>query len=197
MNKNIYIRTVKLNNRKTCPTCRNKLEKFELIYSSGEYINCKWNNIGYFCIKCFNELDSKLRNNFLNLEYKNYAGTKLPEFITSNKLTNHPYSTLLKILNDQNQENPRISFNIIKRTNHGTSYLRFFTIDHYNSSIGNEYDRHEVYNITNLVANITNHRMNRNRDSILCSMGYGGYDILLELSKTLYNNKDKIIGTCI
>lgn len=195
MTKNIYIRTVKLNNRKTCPTCNIRLND-EKIYSSGEYIRAKWNGLGYFCVKCFNELDRKFRNLFLSIEYKGYH-IRLPDFIISAKLNSHPYSTLLKILNDQDQENPRISFNIIKRTKNGTSYIRFFTIDHYKSSIGNEYNRHEVYNVTNLIALITNNKMNKDRDSILCSMGYGGFDIILELSKILYNNKDKIIGNCI
>lgn len=165
MIKNIYVRTVKLNNRKICPTCLNKLEN-ELIYFSGEYIRAKWNTIGYFCIRCFDELNLRLKNLFFSIEYKAYSGTKLPEFIKNDKLNSHPFSTLKKILDGQNQENPRISFNIIRRTNHGTSYVRFFTVDHYESSCGSEFNRHEVYNITNLVANITNNRMNKNRDSI-------------------------------
>lgn len=79
--KNIYLRTVSLNNRKTCPTCKIKLEKDESIYSSGEYIRAKWRNIEFFCFNCFKEFNEKLVTLFGKIEYKSYRGCKIPIWI--------------------------------------------------------------------------------------------------------------------
>lgn len=79
--KNVYIRPVKLNDRKSCPTCQIKLNKFESIYSSGEYIRAKWRNIEYFCVHCFSHLDKRLKNEFDNLEYRGYQSCVIPNWI--------------------------------------------------------------------------------------------------------------------
>lgn len=81
MSKNVYLRIVKLNNRKSCPTCKTKLDEDQSIYSSGEYIRAKWRNIENFCQHCFPQLNKKLRNEFDNLGYKGYQGCKIPSWI--------------------------------------------------------------------------------------------------------------------
>jgi hypothetical protein len=81
--KNVYLRTVSLKNRKSCPTCKIKLEENESIYSSGEYIHAKWRNIEHFCKNCFNDFNEKLiRCSVYNFEYKSYQGCELPCWIT-------------------------------------------------------------------------------------------------------------------
>lgn len=49
---NEYFRTVSLNNRKSCPNCKKKLDG-ESIWSWGEYIYGKWRTVKYFCRNCF------------------------------------------------------------------------------------------------------------------------------------------------
>jgi hypothetical protein len=83
--KNIYIRTVSLGNRKSCPTCLQKLNG-DLIYSAGEYVNAKWNNIQHFCSLCF---ESNLKRDCevyrtktgKEIEFVSYQGTKIPEWL--------------------------------------------------------------------------------------------------------------------
>ena len=83
--KNIYIRTVSLNNRKSCPTCLQKLNG-RLIYSAGEYVNAKWNTIQHFCELCFSENLKKDCDVFkVKLEreiaFVPYQGTKIPDWL--------------------------------------------------------------------------------------------------------------------
>lgn len=85
LNKNIYIRTVSLNNRKSCPTCSQKLEG-RLIYSAGEYVNAKWNTIQHFCELCFSislKKDCEVYRTKTGKEIKfvSYQGTKIPEWL--------------------------------------------------------------------------------------------------------------------
>lgn len=47
-----YFRVVLMNNRKSCPTCKNKLNG-ESIWSWGEYVCGKWRTVDYFCKSCF------------------------------------------------------------------------------------------------------------------------------------------------
>lgn len=81
MSKNVYLRIVKLNNRKSCPTCKTKLGENGFILSSGEYINAKWHTIEYCCQHCFYQLDNKLKNQIDNFEYKGYQGFSIPNWI--------------------------------------------------------------------------------------------------------------------
>lgn len=83
--KNIYIRTVSLNSRKSCPTCLQKLNE-QSIYSAGEYINAKWNNIRHFCSLCF---ESNLKRDCeqykmetgKEIRFVSYQGTKIPDWL--------------------------------------------------------------------------------------------------------------------
>lgn len=54
-NHNEWFRTVSLGNRKSCPTCKKKLEAGESIWSWGEYLNAKWRTILHFCKNCYEE----------------------------------------------------------------------------------------------------------------------------------------------
>ncbi len=83
--KNIYIRTVSLNNRKSCPTCSQKLDG-RLIYSAGEYVNAKWNTIQHFCELCFStnlEKDCDVFKAKLvrDIAFVPYQGTKIPDWL--------------------------------------------------------------------------------------------------------------------
>ena len=50
---NEWFRTVSLKNRKSCPTCWNKLPPGESIWSWGEYAYAKWRTITHFCVNCY------------------------------------------------------------------------------------------------------------------------------------------------
>ncbi len=50
---NEWFRTVSLGNRKSCPTCKAKLEPDESIWSWGEYVAGKWHTVKHFCKNCF------------------------------------------------------------------------------------------------------------------------------------------------
>ena len=54
-NHNEYFRTVSLGNRKSCPTCGEKLQNGESIWSWGEYVRAKWRTVKHFCKACFEE----------------------------------------------------------------------------------------------------------------------------------------------
>ena len=58
--KNMYIRTVSLNNRKSCPTCKDKLNG-QNIFSVGEYQNAKWKTVEHFCRNCFSNFSIKVK----------------------------------------------------------------------------------------------------------------------------------------
>lgn len=84
--KNIYIRTVSLNSRKSCPTCSQKLNG-RLIYSAGEYINAKWNNIRHFCSLCFGnnlkrDCESYKANSGKEIRFIGYQSTRLPDWLS-------------------------------------------------------------------------------------------------------------------
>lgn len=82
--KNIYIRSVKRGGRKTCPSCKLKLEG-RSIYSVGEYIRAKWHKAGEdFCEECchslldtINEFESKDSERIVIIN--GYAGEKIPD----------------------------------------------------------------------------------------------------------------------
>lgn len=50
---NEWFRTVSLNNRKSCPCCKERLAEGESIWSWGEYVRAKWRTVKYFCKSCF------------------------------------------------------------------------------------------------------------------------------------------------
>ena len=52
---NEWFRPISLGNRKSCPTCKNKLKPREMIWSWGEYHNAKWRTVKHFCSQCFAE----------------------------------------------------------------------------------------------------------------------------------------------
>lgn len=83
--KNIYIRTVSLNNRKSCPTCSLKLNG-RLIYSAGEYVNAKWCTIFHFCELCFpnnlkKDCDIYKANSEREVVFVPYQGTQIPAWL--------------------------------------------------------------------------------------------------------------------
>src|SRR5690242_5855527 len=102
------------------------------------------------------------------------------------------FSFIKTILDNQSGVNPRIFFNLIRRTEKN-KYIRLFTVDHYNS-VDKSYNRDTVENITNAVAKITKNRLSKDKSCIMCPWGWDGYNVVMELSLALYNNKDKIIG---
>lgn len=60
---NEWFRTVSLNNRKSCPCCKKKLEQGEAIWSWGNYVCAKWRTITHFCKNCFdNEVANRLKS---------------------------------------------------------------------------------------------------------------------------------------
>jgi hypothetical protein len=84
-NKNIYIRTVSLANRKSCPTCSLKLDG-RLIYSAGEYVNVKWNTIQHFCELCFSsnlkkDCEVYKAKSGKEIKFISYQNTKIPEWL--------------------------------------------------------------------------------------------------------------------
>jgi len=84
--KNIYIRSVSLGRRKTCPTCHSKLGN-EKIYSAGEYIGVNWRNVAdYFCISCFDRLKDIINifqiKNSRKVEILPYRGEEIPTWLT-------------------------------------------------------------------------------------------------------------------
>lgn len=72
--------------RKSCPTCGEKLEKDEFIWSWGEYINAKWRTVKHFCKACFpREVQEPLSSHtddcgcIVNLVSR---GEELPDWLT-------------------------------------------------------------------------------------------------------------------
>lgn len=86
--KNLYIRTVSLGNRKSCPICSNKLND-GAIFSSGEYQNGKWKTTDHFCYNCFPLFKKKIfsfqRREKRKIEFKGYMGFQIPEWMTPNE----------------------------------------------------------------------------------------------------------------
>lgn len=52
---NEWFRQISLSNRKSCPTCRQKLTSGESLWSWGEYVHGKWRTVKHFCYKCFHD----------------------------------------------------------------------------------------------------------------------------------------------
>lgn len=50
---NEWFRVVSLGNRKSCPTCHDKLTDGESVWSWGEYHNARWYTVKHFCSQCF------------------------------------------------------------------------------------------------------------------------------------------------
>lgn len=87
---NEYFRTVSLGNRKSCPTCKEKLGPMESIWSWGEYQYGKWRTVDHFCKKCFaSSVHDRLAGHIdscgceVNLVGK--SGTKLPDWLAINE----------------------------------------------------------------------------------------------------------------
>lgn len=47
--------------RKSCPSCKERLEKDEWVWSWGEYVNAKWRTVRHFCKHCFPEVRRDLQ----------------------------------------------------------------------------------------------------------------------------------------
>lgn len=54
--KNIYVRTVSMGKRKSCPSCYHKLLPGEHIWSAGQYIYGLWHTAINFCPHCYQEI---------------------------------------------------------------------------------------------------------------------------------------------
>lgn len=82
---NEYFRSVSMNNRKSCPNCRAKLEG-EKIWSWGEYVYGRWNTVKYFCKECFSKevsgpLGSHTDSCGCSVNLIGYNGETLPEWL--------------------------------------------------------------------------------------------------------------------
>jgi uncharacterized protein (DUF983 family) len=83
---NEWFRTVSLGKRKSCPNCKQKLDKGESIWSWGNYISGKWHTVLHFCTECFVE---KCKQELLKhrdecgcgIELVGYQGEELPEWL--------------------------------------------------------------------------------------------------------------------
>lgn len=54
-----WFRPVLRGNRKSCPSCGEKL-RGEQIWCHGEYVNAKWRNVEDFCRRCWDGVRAKL-----------------------------------------------------------------------------------------------------------------------------------------
>jgi hypothetical protein len=84
---NEYFRTVSLSGRKSCPSCSEKLEPGESIWSWGNYVRIRWVTVTHFCKKCFPERVRARLNGHTNgcgctVNLKGYCGERLPEWLT-------------------------------------------------------------------------------------------------------------------
>jgi hypothetical protein len=55
-NHNEWFRSVSCGGRKSCPSCGEKLDRNEKIWSWGQYVCAKWRTIKHFCKKCSPEI---------------------------------------------------------------------------------------------------------------------------------------------
>lgn len=58
---NEWFRPVQRGGRKSCPTCKVKLEPGERIWCWGEYVHGKWHNVQDVCKACFPDILPKLK----------------------------------------------------------------------------------------------------------------------------------------
>ena len=72
--------------RKSCPSCRTKLEEGEWVWSWGEYINAKWHTVKHFCKHCYPEIrrDLEVHRSDCGCEFNliGYGGEILPDWLT-------------------------------------------------------------------------------------------------------------------
>lgn len=84
--KNMYVRTVSLGGRKSCPCCKAKLDG-RPIYNFGEYIRVRWNTIESCCEKCYDGTmgpilrNFKARNGNRPVDVVGYQGTKVESWM--------------------------------------------------------------------------------------------------------------------
>lgn len=82
--KNLYIRIISLNNRKSCSACKNKLNG-QNIFSAGEYQNAKWKTVEHFCRNCFPQFSSKIKTFTEKTEreviLKGYQSFSIPDWM--------------------------------------------------------------------------------------------------------------------
>lgn len=83
---NEWFRTVSLGKRKSCPSCKQKLDKGESIWSWGNYISGKWHTVLHFCKECYGEkckqeLFSHRTECGCDFELVGYSGETLPEWL--------------------------------------------------------------------------------------------------------------------
>jgi hypothetical protein len=84
---NEWFRTVSLNGRKSCPSCRAKLAEGERVWSWGEYVIGKWRTVMHFCKECYTTdvvppLQRHLDDCGCAFNFIGYQGEKLPEWLT-------------------------------------------------------------------------------------------------------------------
>lgn len=81
--KNAWFRPVLMGGRKSCPTCKAKLDG-ESIWTLGEYIRVRWHTVEYFCRQCFPNvrvgIESAERRNGCTYEYVGQHCT-LPDWL--------------------------------------------------------------------------------------------------------------------
>lgn len=88
--RNIWFRPVSCGNRKSCPTCKQKLPKGEHIWSWGEYHHARWHTIAHFCYHCF---VNQARPLLVNMEQVagplsyNFRGASRPKWLHLSCLT--------------------------------------------------------------------------------------------------------------
>lgn len=85
-NHNEWFRSVSLGGRKNCPSCKEKLEQGEKIWSWGEYVFAKWRTVKHFCKKCYSEqVQTPLINHTdecgCTVNLIGYGGETLPEWL--------------------------------------------------------------------------------------------------------------------
>lgn len=73
--------------RKSCPTCKAKLEEGEWVWSWGEYVNAKWHTVTHFCKSCYRgNVQQRLivHRNECGCDFNlvGYQGEELPEWLT-------------------------------------------------------------------------------------------------------------------
>lgn len=86
-NHNEWFRSVSLRGRKSCPSCKEKLQPGEKIWSWGEYVHGKWRTVDHFCKSCFQEnVKSRLTGHSVDcgcsITLVGYGGGELPEWLT-------------------------------------------------------------------------------------------------------------------
>lgn len=80
--------------RKSCPTCKAKLEPNEFVWSWGEYVVGKWRTVKHFCKTCFpSEVQESLSSHTddcgCQINLVGYSGTELPKWLTLEKRRKH------------------------------------------------------------------------------------------------------------